>query len=126
MTDPILRLVSTCSVALAVAFVAAPTCSVLSIWSVAVAAAGAQDPARKAPQPPYTMATYHLAILKPGPEAGRLGGTSEGQKVVQAHVLSMQAGRRRNVRRPPDRFSTAVTSPASSSSRRQRLSGRKR
>ena len=30
-----------------------------------------------------------LAVLKPGPEAGKLGGTSEGQKVVQAHVLSM-------------------------------------
>jgi uncharacterized protein YciI len=59
------------------------------MWSVAVVVAGAQDPARKAPQPPYTMATYHLAILKPGPEAPKLGGTNEGQKVVQAHVLSM-------------------------------------
>ena len=35
------------------------------------------------------MATYQLIVLKPGPEAPRLGNTSEGNKVVQAHVLSM-------------------------------------
>lgn len=71
--------------------------SVLLVWCAAVAMASAQAPAqapakdysRKAPAPPYTMATYHLVMLKPGPEAGRLGGTSEGQKVVQAHVLYM-------------------------------------
>ena len=61
----------------------------LAMWSAAVAVAGAQDPARKAPSPPYTMATYQLVMLKPGPEAPRLGNTSEGNKVVQAHVLSM-------------------------------------
>ncbi len=60
-----------------------------AMWCAAVVVAGAQDPARKAPSPPYTMATYQLALLKPGPEAPRLGGTNEGQKVVQAHVLSM-------------------------------------
>jgi uncharacterized protein YciI len=35
------------------------------------------------------MATYQLLLLKPGPEAPRLGGTDEGQKTVQAHVLYM-------------------------------------
>jgi uncharacterized protein YciI len=63
--------------------------SVLLVWCAAVALASAQDFSRKAPAPPYTMATYHLVLLKPGPEAGRLGGTSEGQKVVQAHVFYM-------------------------------------
>jgi uncharacterized protein YciI len=64
-------------------------CSLLAVWSLAVAVAGAQDPARKAPPPPYTMATYQLVALKPGPEAPKLGNTTEGNKVVQAHVMYM-------------------------------------
>jgi uncharacterized protein YciI len=63
--------------------------TVVLMWCIAVALAGAQDVARKAPSPPYTMATYQLLLLKPGPEAPRLGGTSEGQTTVQAHVLYM-------------------------------------
>jgi len=64
-------------------------CSLLAVWVLAAAVAGAQDPARKAPSPPYTMATYQLVALKPGPEAPRLGNTTEGNKVVQAHVMYM-------------------------------------
>ena len=64
-------------------------CSLLAVWALAVAVAGAQDPARKAPSPPYTMAPYQLIMLKPGPEAPKLGNTTEGNKVVQAHVQSM-------------------------------------
>src|SRR5262245_40836435 len=64
-------------------------CSVLSGWSLAVAVARAQDGARKAPWPPYTRATYQLVALKPGPEAPRLGNTTEGNKIVAAHVQYM-------------------------------------
>jgi uncharacterized protein YciI len=64
-------------------------CSLLAVWSLVVAVAGAQDPARKAPSPPYNMATYQLIALKPGPEAPRLGNTTEGNKVVAAHVQYM-------------------------------------
>jgi uncharacterized protein YciI len=35
------------------------------------------------------MATYHLVTLKPGPEAPRLGNTTEGNKVVAAHAQYM-------------------------------------
>jgi uncharacterized protein YciI len=63
--------------------------ALLAMWCAWVAVAGAQDAARRAPAPPYTMATYHLVMLKPGPEAPRLGNTTEGNKVVQAHVQSM-------------------------------------
>ena len=99
----------------------------LAMWSVAVAAAGAQDPARKRrrrrtprPRPPPGRP-------EPGSEAGKLGGTSDGQKVVPAHVLSMnKLAEDGDATQPPDRFSTAATSPASSSSRRRRLSGRTR
>jgi uncharacterized protein YciI len=62
---------------------------VLAVWFFAVAIAAAQDPARRAPSPPYTMTTYQLVALKPGPEAPRLGNTTEGNKVVQAHVSYM-------------------------------------
>ena len=61
-----------------------------AMWCAAVAVVGPQDAARKAPSPPYTMATYQLVMLKPGPEAPRLGNTTEGNKVVQAHVQSIR------------------------------------
>jgi uncharacterized protein YciI len=63
--------------------------ALLLVWCACVTLAGAQDFSRKAPPPPYTMATYQLLILKPGPEAPKLGGTDEGQRTVQAHVLYM-------------------------------------
>ena len=63
--------------------------SLLAVWCLAVAVAGAQDPARRAPSPPYTMTTYQLVALKPGPEAPRLGNTTEGNQVVAAHVQYM-------------------------------------
>ena len=65
--------------------------SLLLVWCACVTLASAQDFSRKAPAPPYTMATYQLLLLKPGPEAPKLGGTAEGQKTVQAHVLYMYA-----------------------------------
>ena len=63
--------------------------ALLLVWCACVTLAGAQDFSRKAPAPPYTMATYQLLILKPGPAAPKLGGTDEGQRTVQAHVLYM-------------------------------------
>lgn len=64
-------------------------CCLLTLWFLLVAAAGTQDPARRAPSAPHKMATYHLVTLKPGPEAPRLGNTTEGNKVVAAHAQYM-------------------------------------
>src|SRR5688500_9603896 len=38
------------------------------------------------PAPAVKMTTYQLVVLRPGPKAGAIGGTPEGQKIVQAHV----------------------------------------
>ena len=63
--------------------------SMLVVCGALAAVAAAQEPARRAPAPPYKMATYQLAVLKSGPQAAKLGGTPEGQKILQAHVAHL-------------------------------------
>ena len=84
-------------------------CSLLAVWALAGAVAGAQDPARKAPSPPYTMATYQLVLLKPGPEAPRLGDTSEGQQGrAGARPVACTSWPGQAPMPPPDRSSMAL------------------
>jgi uncharacterized protein YciI len=59
--------------------------SVLAVCTLVVLSslAGAQSPATA---PALKMTTYQLVVLRPGPKAASIGGSPEGQQIVQAHV----------------------------------------
>jgi uncharacterized protein YciI len=64
------------------------TMLVQSMMAVSVVLLRAMIPAQE-PAAAYKMVTYQLVVLKPGPEAAKLGGTPDGQKIVKEHVAHL-------------------------------------